>query len=169
MQRVATIASLVVSASILASCNQQRASNFCEVIRQGPKLAGSIVDVHAWHGSASFWSALGSGECDQLIQPDFNGVVDVTTNGPKSADAGRAIETLRRKPVINVPFDFSGDFRGVLGRRTGYYPSGPVPLDAAPALDDMPYVLHVTSIRNLQIVPNAPWKKPPPPPPSHHS
>jgi hypothetical protein len=165
MRRWSIIVTLVLSAGVPASCNQQRALDFCDVIRQGPQLAGSVVNVHAWHGSAGFWDALGSGECDQLIEPDYDGSITVSPSDPKNMDSRKVMEILGRKPVINVPLDFSGDFQGVLEKRTNYYPARPVPLDAPPPLDEMPYVLRVKSIQNLRIVRRAPWLKLPPPPP----
>jgi hypothetical protein len=163
MLRWSTVVALTLGAGITASCNQQPASNFCNVIRQGPQLAGSVVNVRAWHGSpGGFWDALGSPKCDQLIEPDFDGRISVTAADPQNAESRKVLQMLAEKPVINVPLDFSGDFRGVLEKRTGYYSTRPVPLDAPPPLDEMPYVLHVTSIDNLRIVRKAPWIKPPP-------
>jgi hypothetical protein len=122
--------------------------------------------VHAWHGSTGgFWDALGSGECDELIEPDYNGSMTVVASEPQNPETRKVVEILSRKPVINVPLDFSADFEGVLEKRTGYYTTRPVPLDASPPVDEMPYVLHVTRIEKLRIVGRAPWIHPPPPPP----
>ncbi len=156
---------LILGAGVLASCNRQRVFDFCEVVQQGPELAGSIVKMHAWHGSAGFWGALGSGECGELIQPDFSGSFDVTTTASQNVETSKLVKLLQEKPAINVPFDFSADFEGVLKKRAGYHPTQPVPLHAPPPLNEMPYVLHVTGIKNLRIVGHAPWKALPPPPP----
>jgi hypothetical protein len=165
MSRWPIMLSMIVIAGFLTSCNQQRPLKFCGVVRQGPELARSMINVHAWHGSAGFWDALGSGECDELIEPDFQGPIAVVLSDPSSADSRKIMEILARKPVINVPLDFSGDFEGILEKRASNYPTRPMPLDASPPLDEMPYVLHVTSIQNLQIVPRAPWLEPTPHPP----
>lgn len=156
-----------LSASVLASCNQhtEQVLDACQAIQRGEELVGVPIRVRAWHGAAGYWGALGSGECENLIYPDFDGSFDVTTDGPADAETRRLVRMLQEKPVIVVPFDFQAEFEGVLEKRTGDYPTRPVPLHSPPPMNEMPYVLHVTAIRGLRIVADAPWQEAPPPPP----
>lgn len=148
----------------LAACDQQRAPSVCDAIQKGPELAGATVTIHAWHGSAGFWDALGSDQCDKLILPDFDGPFEVNVEGPSDPQTAQLVAILQKKPVIIVPFDFEAEFTGVLEERNGYHPTGPVPLDAPPATNEMPYVLRVTGIDRLKID-RARWKEAEPPPP----
>lgn len=137
--------------------------DICEAIHRAPELLGKPIRLLGWYGSTGFWAAIGSGGCrETLIEPKFaqNAVLD--TQGLSQSDDAALHDALKNHVL---PFgDFHGTFFGVLGKRTGSVQSGPVPLDAAPNLDEMPYVIVIDRVKDVRFE-RATFREEPPPPP----
>ncbi len=135
----------------------------CEAIRRAPELLGKPIKLLGWYGSTGFWSAIGSGDCrETLIEPKFGPSVIVDTTGLSRSD-GTALRISLKNDV--VPFGgFHGAFFGVLRKRTGAVQSGSVPLDAAPNLHDMPYVMVIDRVADVKFGRATFFEEPPPPP-----
>jgi len=136
--------------------------DFCDVIARGRMRAGQTIEMRAWYETMGMGDALGSPKCEKLMMPDFSGPFSVTSEGSPNAETSQVLGRPRQKPPIPILWDFNAEFQGTLEKRTGYYATGPVPLDAPPPLDEMPYIFHVTAIRHIKVE-RANWKVPPPP------
>lgn len=134
----------------------------CEAVRRTPELLGKQIKLTGWYGSNGFWDFIGSERCgNSLIEPNFG--PHTIIDGPGIPPQQRhTLQTLPNK--FTIPFgDFHGTFYGTLRKRTGAVQSGPVPLDAAPNLDDMPLVLDVDKVSDVKFERSSVFSAPPEP------
>lgn len=160
--RLALTIVLISLACGCAKAPQPQELGVCDAIRRAPELLGKPIVMVGWYGSTGFWAAIGSRDClGTLVEPKLGPNVAI-----QAPDSGQQAVRVLREALDNrvlPPLDFHGRFHGALEKRTGHGQSGPVPLDAAPTLDQMPYVIVLERVDAVRFE-RAPFFEVPPPP-----